>query len=593
MRKYSSKIHSKVLAILGISLLAPLYISIGNMSSAKGYELSIYKSTPISIWILIILILFFSTLIIYFRSDIKLIFLSGLLTIISYISLLLLPMFRGYYLPKSGDLISHLGTIQIIISTGHMPESNFYPIIHILGAIMSQIFGLDSKIIIYILIAAMYILYYVGPALLMYSISGRRGASMSLVFFTPLLHSIFQGTIGPAFVSFYIFPILLYLYRESGEKISPRARWAALSVPLLLFITFGHPLSGAIIAILSVIPIVVYISTIKGESYIDSLRYSDKFRLFSSSIIGISWFVWYFSFSSIQFKLRLVSSRILGASEGGATISKSYGSVLATSDIGILYIVRLFVIRYGMLFIYYIVLIVVVYIIYKYGFYKSEVIKETLIELAFSVGLAAIFIFTPLIVGSPIRVNRWSTFFMVVLISVVISNFMPNIIGDTKSHIKINRLWKNLLIILVIISLLLSLASVYPAPINGRANAQVTNQDMEGSQWIMDYKVESPHIAFSHAAIRRFAPYLDEPLVNDIITPIPDRFGYTNGQAPSSVLRENRSYILLTKRDLVFPETFPERVRTSANQYTDESIDSLNNDANKLYSNGEYWIYQI
>jgi len=105
---------------------------------AIGYETSIYLSTPLLFWAIIISVMIFSTaLILYYLSykKIKISNYTWLLLMAVYLCYVLvnsLFIIRSYYMwNMTGDGATHLGWIFELMSEGHIPDDLFYHSLHI------------------------------------------------------------------------------------------------------------------------------------------------------------------------------------------------------------------------------------------------------------------------------------------------------------------------------------------------------------------------------------------------------------------------------------------------------------------------------
>jgi hypothetical protein len=147
MLKHNS--NSKILLALGLlSITAAVTISARN--PAVSYEVSIYQATPSAVWILFVLALIIAAAGALttpaWRSSLAL----GITTILSIV---LLPIIRGYYYFGEGDPMGHLGITRDILA-GVKPASELlYPALHHYAAIVVRITGLNPRHALMLLVA--------------------------------------------------------------------------------------------------------------------------------------------------------------------------------------------------------------------------------------------------------------------------------------------------------------------------------------------------------------------------------------------------------------------------------------------------------
>ncbi len=127
------------------------------------------------------------------------------LCVIIFINLviILLPLFRGYYISDYADELNHLGMIKDISLTNHIGITNVYPLAHIISYKISLMCGLDSRIVIKILPSIFYLIYLMGLYLLARKISSQFGQVLLVMAFG----SVYYLLISISFSSDSIFTI--------------------------------------------------------------------------------------------------------------------------------------------------------------------------------------------------------------------------------------------------------------------------------------------------------------------------------------------------------------------------------------------------
>ncbi|WP_254861437.1 hypothetical protein [Halovivax gelatinilyticus] len=137
--------------ILLLTTLSFSSIAVGTLiayqNPATNYEISIYQNTPTTYWISLVFALSTSVFILVATNPYRT--MGILLGMISIISLLGLPLIRGYHQVGGTDAMTHLGATREILWTGELVSGIRYPMIHILGAELSLIFEQDANTVLY------------------------------------------------------------------------------------------------------------------------------------------------------------------------------------------------------------------------------------------------------------------------------------------------------------------------------------------------------------------------------------------------------------------------------------------------------------
>jgi len=127
----------KVTLIFLFFLLSVALIITWN-TPATGYESSIYRSTPLILWVSLIASVIVGVVLVVVpiaKNELEqnsLWKIGFLLVFMCYAVCLALFIIRGYYMwCMTGDPASHIGWIKETLNTGHAPASVIYPITHI------------------------------------------------------------------------------------------------------------------------------------------------------------------------------------------------------------------------------------------------------------------------------------------------------------------------------------------------------------------------------------------------------------------------------------------------------------------------------
>jgi len=178
----------KILGVMAFFCITLVLYIIAVTPPAIGYELSIYDAYSQYFWVFLIgsIVCGISILIQQaFAKQKSNWWLVGLSVVIfSTLILLNLHSFRGYAFPDPQDAKLHLARLHAIINTGHIEQSNFYPIIHLIVTILITVMDLTPKIAADLTTSFFYILYMINMCLLATSITRFRGEFLLVLAFT-------------------------------------------------------------------------------------------------------------------------------------------------------------------------------------------------------------------------------------------------------------------------------------------------------------------------------------------------------------------------------------------------------------------------
>ncbi len=295
----------KIISIIClVFIILALYLI--NNSSATEYELSIYSSTPILVWIFLIGSIGGGTYIIIqqaFSDDNGIWWMIGfLILMIDNFIILSLSGLRGYFQYAGTDHMAHLQYIKVLVDTGKMDVNNLYPIIHILSTQISEITNFSPDIIVRYLPAYLSVLFLMLFNHLLAKISLFEKGQVLLATatsFVPVFNSL-HIQIYPHTFSVLLYTLIFYLYFQILKK--PCWQFKILFAVLLILLPYTHP-SGSLVMILILIPIEL------ARLYYEKIYDPKKLRKIISYPIIISFivfFVWQSSFAEFDNNISLI-----------------------------------------------------------------------------------------------------------------------------------------------------------------------------------------------------------------------------------------------------------------------------------------------
>ncbi|MBT9146917.1 MAG: hypothetical protein DDT32_00664 [Syntrophomonadaceae bacterium] len=587
----------KILATVCLVLIAVgLYLA--HSSPATGFELSIYASTPAPVWVFLIASMIGGVIIIVHQAVTKgyensKFWLIGLLIIIlAQVSLLCLPYIRGYLLWVWEDIAAHVGLVTDILSTGHFGSNNFYPVTHTLMAKIIVVTGISELTVIMLGSAFLSIMYVLSVYLLATAVLPRRGQQLLAVAATagmPIVLSII-----PIHFSILLIPLLFFFYCKRSFPA-----YSILLVILLILYPFFHILSSLIVIVaLIVVELsrVAYTSIIKRKKGLAPMPHS-KLPLNPILIESAILIPWILSFYVFHVNLRLLWQQITTGM--GPDVLGDMRATLSKINIHGLDFMTLLFRMYGVEIIFIILSLIAAFILIK-QIRSGNVQKETqgLFSLV-SVFLFMGFLYLLFLLGAPglqpIQADRTLLYVMV---------FTPILAGFGLYKLFMNTRFRYLagigIICVIMIASGLATFSLYDSPYVIRPNIQITQMDMRGMIWFINYKDTTIKTVDIMTPPGRFASgILGTTEAHDRVDldrgyyyseKVPDHFGYPNRRSLGESFSQDR-YMVITKLDrMVFTTVWKEVGRFNDSDFEKLELDTT---VDKLYSNGELDVYFI
>jgi hypothetical protein len=595
-------------------------------SPAVGYEISIYDTYPAYFWFFLIATITCAVIILlrqaFAEKKSKKWVITGLMIVIcTNTIILLLPMLRGYLLYGRGDTLTYLGLIRDILETGHVGRSNFYPIIHILGASLIHVTGLSIENIVslfYILFSGIYI---VNMYLLARSTSNHYGqVPLIVAFSSPLIYSFFHVGIYPNVSSLFMIPCLLYFYQKREQLPYSQRQNTTLLLLLAFFITFFHPVTTLFVIIIFLtfgFSHAVYSRFLRHEtSETDQYRNVGKNFLRVSLIMFIAFFSWYFSYSSIERSFKRAYDWLVY--QIGTPLVQEMLDPLAEAGLTPLQAFEAFMNRYGAIFILLLVSGMACISVVSKSLSRKRNVEPMKFTYA-TLFLTAVFIGAGMLFGyfdeyDPVRVAR----FFILMGTILSGLVVYDLINWERAHSKKNATEKSVSVqrlgfmialgAVIMCMVILSIRSMYGSPYTGAINGQVTRMEIAGTEWFEGSK--NPDIAVVTdvpTRIRRFEDYKFGVDSCSIIRAkvdserLPSHFGYDKYDQIAEALDFQDRYLIMLKLDKIAPwarcafftknGSYGPRVH----EYTEDDFVKLNSDPKvfKLYCNGEFEVWSI
>lgn len=594
MPNTNSKYNLKILAIACFILIF-LSSFIAFLHPARGYELSIYESTPTFVWIFLIFSITGGVTIIvhqvytreYKNSNFWLF--GFLILILSRMTLLYIPFIRGYYTWR-GDNISHIGAVKDVLLTGHFPTDNVYPVTHIFLAELISISGAPIELIVNHSTALISVFYVVSIYLLATAVLHERGQQLlAFVAIAVVFFNDYDVFLRPNGWSFLMFPLVLFLYFKHSIN------YQILFVIFLILYPFFHPLSSLVLVACFIA--IGLSQTTLGYIYKIKHKKRELFPIVPVLIVLCILLPWILSFQGFALNIRqLFEALTTGHSPD---VIASMGSTLDKINVHGFEFIKLFIKGYGDDFIFIMFSLIAGIIIVKGILSKRFKNSEDIMNLVslLVIFLIAGFLYAAYLFGTipglhTIGGSRFQRFF--VLFTPVLTGFA---IYEISKKVHPTRLICVGIVCIIVLASAISIGSLYRSPYVLRPGAGVTQMEMHGFEWFVDYKSRDIGCTCIMSPPYRFADAIlgdsEEDKRSDIphyAPAIPDHFNYTVHNSLGESYEKDR-YAAITQMDKVIYDT----VWKVVGRFNESDFCRLEEDptVDKLYDNRETEVFYI
>ena len=569
---------------------------------ATGYELSIYESTPLMVWVALILSIsggvFILILQVYTKEyEHSKFWLIGLfLLILNRVCLLCIPSIRGYY-SWNGDNTSHIGAVRDIFFEGHF-ANNSYPITHVLMAEILQISGLSIELVTNHSTVLFSVIFVISLYLLSSSVFKTKAPQILIVAsIGGVLFNTYDVYIMPNGWSLLYLPIIFYFYFKSWAN-NNSLQYTILYVILLIFYPFFHPLSATmIIVMLPIIGITKCLLNVIEANKID-LKMLSNFQFTSILIELIIILDWTLSFKKFYPNVRnLYKIYYSSGAPSSINVIAGMNNTLNKIDLSGIDLLELIVRIKGDDFIFLVLSLVSFIILLKSSTEEKKKHENLLILLAltFFFGLMyAGYLFNIIPGIENLGSQRLEAY--LVIFTPISAGFVYQHILERRINFKRFNIKPLICLIIIMSASIISIFSLYTSPYVMRPTPEATEMDINGATWLLNYKNSSTTCAEIMSPVYRLADgILGQHSARDRIdiqssTSIPDNFNYTSNTYLGNSYTEDK-YSMITKFDTVIYDT----VWKNVGRFHAEDFEKLNFDStvDKMYSNGETNVYYI
>jgi len=586
-----------MITIIGFTLILLNLISIRG-AEIDGYEVSIYNALNPIFWVSLIGSITCGITIIAYEAINKQysrqrFWLIGLLIIMmNNIILLLLPVFRCYATYGRTDNLAHVGIALDIISTGHISQYNIYPATHILISSISNIINLPPIIVVNFFPAFFYVLIILGIYCLAKVISSEpREIMLITLASTVLLSTLYNSVILYSLsLSYFIFPLLLYLYFKE------LAQFRLLLIVLVILLAYFNPLSSIVLifGFTTMDVFNVFYNKRYGNQHGRQHRYGIYPSLISF-IILITWLSGKYPFWKTY--IRLIYYALLGIIDIEPLItSQIMDTFFVRLNMKIPDFISLFIKLYGNILIYLVIsLIAGIRTIRHLSLTSFDQFKIKKLFILFGYFISTILLqlfqlFATIVSTGAIRLLPFIFSVCPIFVGHILYNY-----GKINKKNEFATL--SLIVGLILVCSTFGIFSTYPSPYTKQTNQQVTVAELNGMEWLYEYK----NPAIPDRPIRMYYYYAHFLLGENLAKERMEKgdishveFGPQNVNYASysnlGDLHISEVYIPLSIFDKVFYEVYPELEEFDINYFEKLKKDQT---VNKIFSNGELEVWMV
>ncbi|MDQ2074384.1 hypothetical protein RBH20_17740 [Haloarcula sp. H-GB4] len=577
---------TEAIAVVGVLLLLISTAIVVISPQATEYEISLYDSYPASFWGCIIGSLFAGSLLI-FRSvgnpnERSWVFGASLMLATDAL-LLLMPLIRGYVMYGDADPLTHLGYVQDIVNTG-TTGANIYPLAHLLVLATADATGLKAMTLAMLTPVIFSAVYFGGMVSLLFQVTdSRRGFLLGLPFvLLPILgysHLLFR----PFDFSILLIPVVLYLFFKSQRNPAPAIR--AILVLSLVGILLYHPLTAVFVT-----GIFLLYYTVQYSPKIQTI-YQSPTSAFGFSLAVIAG--WYSNFPGVILRFDTIYRVLFGSGSNDAPV-QAYAQTAQEATPSLIDIVQFITFRFGTEMVLFGLggglfgVALLLGLKKRYALDTRTATMGTVVCVFGSVGL--LFLLLDLIVTQerPWQVAKIGAVVLLGPLFHIIKSRLGRPNQSLLAHSAKQTVTLALLILVV-----LSTLTLFPSPLSGMTNDQVTAMEVEGSQWLTEhetgnrelYHFDIEYRRFHHAehGVRKGLPFWEVFL--------PAHFNYTTTKYFGQNYGSDK-YIMINRKGRIFyQETYPDYPQRW--KYTSQDFQRFNRDrtVDRSYDNGDVRIY--
>ena len=589
----SDRPGSRWLSLLGFALLLGAVAILVQTPKADGFEVSVYGAYPLSFWALLVLTLCIGQLLILREalvtsSNPRNWQLGFLLTLLVVTILVFMPYIRGYPVYGRGDLLTHLGYVKEIQATGGDPFLNIYQNLHQLFLALSYATGVDPLHLVNAVAAVISLFSIVASYVLLSAMFDRRRFLLTLPFVVVLVTGSAHLNPSPYAQSVLLLPFVLYLFvrTQATETFAFRAPLAIAIVAMVLY----HPLT----AIFLLFVFLVYLAVIFRPAWRRERTLSAPVsRVTATSVLQLTavvFLAWYYNFAGIILRFQTVFTLLISPAEGEGELDR-YGQTVAEFSPELVDLARVGFFRYGqravLLAIGFAFVVTAVWSYLRGRRATSPYLSTFTLGFVLFSAIGVVFLVVGLIGGFG-RPLVFAQYFAVFVAGSLLAFVYDRV--DRQGVVTVS------VFVVLVVLVVASMAVLYPSPMGGDSNSQVTQQDLAGAEWYLENDLQTSLLQQHGTTLYRFEHALegaDSNTIQRVGTTAPPRFNYTEHSALGESYDIDRVLVITERGRAFYPAAYPGYEDTW--RFQPEDFDRLASDpsVSHVYSNDEFDVYLV
>jgi hypothetical protein len=388
-------------------------------------------------------------------------------------------------------------------------------------------------------------------------------------------------------------PIVLFFYFKSLTK-KYSMKYAILFLITLILYPFFHPLSTVIlILMLVVIGLMEFLIPIFENKKI--LLIKSSFPLTPILLETAIFFPWILSFQKFNLNIKMMYYSIIAGSS--PNVISSMSSTVGKLSLTKLEFLRLLFRLMGQHFIFLIFFFLSFVLLLKYPNYrKNNKNLIILLSITLFIGLMYVFYLFNILPGlQAMGSDRLQAY--LVIFTPIFAGFVLSYIITRKMIIHKFNLAPMVCVIIILIASVVSILNLYPSPYVMQPNPSITQMDMNGAEWLLNFKNSATNSVYIMSPVYRFlAGSLGHVEAGKLFgssykeANITDHFNYTISKNLGNSYTQNE-YFMMTMFDKIVYET----VWNVVGRFHHNDFKELEGDTSvdRLYSNGDTSVYYI
>lgn len=240
---------------------------------ASGYEF-VYSGTPVGYWVGFTLAGLLAVAVAVGTTDRRLRWVATTLAGAGAVSLVGLPLIRGYFFLGSSDSLSHLGWVRDL-GVGRITAFELlYPGIHSVAVMTSHYTGLGYPRATMLAVLAVVVAFFLAVPAAVWALTGNDRAAavgalsafallpINLVVTQPVIHSITQASF---FVAVMVYLLVRYATSSPGDRrFSPTAPGVALALASVALVLYHPQAAMAMLVVVGTVAAIQFVGRRRG-----------------------------------------------------------------------------------------------------------------------------------------------------------------------------------------------------------------------------------------------------------------------------------------------------------------------------------------